>query len=164
MAALDKGLRERTQFELVNIQERVGITFIMVTHDQEEAMTMSSRIGVMEEGRIRQIGAPHDVYRFRFTICRGDHWEQLIFLKALLSKMSLTMSYSLILKQRDANFMLPILQLFLWGPSCRCRSRLEKVMIWQEFNLPVIVICQRDGQRDCLSGGYIDLLCRTSVG
>jgi putrescine transport system ATP-binding protein len=64
LAALDKGLRERTQFELVNIQERVGITFIMVTHDQEEAMTMSSRMGVMEEGRIRQIGAPHDVYEF----------------------------------------------------------------------------------------------------
>jgi len=64
LAALDKGLRERTQFELVNIQERVGITFIMVTHDQEEAMTMSSRIGVMEEGRIRQVGAPHDVYEF----------------------------------------------------------------------------------------------------
>lgn len=64
LAALDKGLRERTQFELVNIQERVGITFIMVTHDQEEAMTMSSRIGVMEEGRIRQVGSPHDVYEF----------------------------------------------------------------------------------------------------
>lgn len=64
LAALDKRLREQTQFELVNIQERVGITFIMVTHDQEEAMTMSSRIGVMEEGRIRQIGAPHDIYEF----------------------------------------------------------------------------------------------------
>lgn len=64
LGALDKKLREQTQFELVNIQERVGITFVMVTHDQEEAMTMSSRIGVMEEGRIRQIGAPHDVYEF----------------------------------------------------------------------------------------------------
>ena len=64
LAALDKKLREQTQFELVNIQERVGITFVMVTHDQEEAMTMSTRIGVMEEGRIRQIGAPHDVYEF----------------------------------------------------------------------------------------------------
>ncbi|MBM3468857.1 MAG: polyamine ABC transporter ATP-binding protein [Alphaproteobacteria bacterium] len=64
LAALDKRLREQTQFELVNIQERVGITFIMVTHDQEEAMTMASRIGVMEEGRIRQVGAPHDVYEF----------------------------------------------------------------------------------------------------
>lgn len=64
MAALDKKLREQTQFELVNIQERVGITFILVTHDQEEAMTMSTRIGVMEDGRIRQIGVPHDIYEF----------------------------------------------------------------------------------------------------
>lgn len=64
LAALDKRLREQTQFELVNIQERVGVTFIMVTHDQEEAMTMASRIAVMEEGQIRQIGVPHDVYEF----------------------------------------------------------------------------------------------------
>lgn len=64
LGALDKKLREKTQFELVNIQERVGITFIMVTHDQEEAMTMSSRIGIMDEGQIRQIGKPHDIYEF----------------------------------------------------------------------------------------------------
>lgn len=64
MAALDKNLREQTQFELVNIQEKVGITFIMVTHDQEEAMTMSTRMAIMESGRIRQIGVPHDVYEF----------------------------------------------------------------------------------------------------
>ncbi|AIK96891.1 ABC transporter ATP-binding protein [Candidatus Odyssella acanthamoebae] len=64
LGALDKRLREQTQFELVNIQERVGITFVMVTHDQEEAMTMSTRLGIMEEGRIRQIGAPHDIYEF----------------------------------------------------------------------------------------------------
>lgn len=64
LGALDKKLREQTQFELVNIQEKVGITFVMVTHDQEEAMTMSTRIGVMEEGRIRQIGLPHEVYEY----------------------------------------------------------------------------------------------------
>ncbi|MDR2666905.1 MAG: ABC transporter ATP-binding protein [Holosporales bacterium] len=64
LAALDKTLREQTQFELVNIQEKVGITFILVTHDQEEAMTMSTRIAVMDEGKIRQIGAPHDIYEF----------------------------------------------------------------------------------------------------
>lgn len=64
MAALDKRLREQTQFELVNIQEKVGITFIVVTHDQEEAMTMSTRMAIMKEGRIRQIGVPHDVYEF----------------------------------------------------------------------------------------------------
>lgn len=64
LTALDKRLREQTQFELVNIQEKVGITFILVTHDQEEAMTMSTRMAIMEEGRIRQVGAPHDVYEF----------------------------------------------------------------------------------------------------
>lgn len=64
MAALDKKLREQTQFELVNIQEKVGITFVVVTHDQEEAMTMSTRMAIMEEGRIRQIGVPHDIYEF----------------------------------------------------------------------------------------------------
>ncbi len=64
LTALDKRLREQTQFELVNIQEKVGITFILVTHDQEEAMTMSTRMAVMESGRIRQVGEPHDVYEF----------------------------------------------------------------------------------------------------
>jgi putrescine transport system ATP-binding protein len=62
LSALDKKLRESTQFELVSIQEKLGITFIMVTHDQEEAMTMSSRIAVMSEGRIVQIGTPSEIY------------------------------------------------------------------------------------------------------
>lgn len=64
LAALDKRLREQTQFELVNIQEKIGITFILVTHDQEEAMTMSTRMAIMEEGKIRQVGMPHNVYEF----------------------------------------------------------------------------------------------------
>lgn len=64
LAALDKKLRERTQLELVNIQEEVGVTFIMVSHDQEEAMTMSTRIGLMNEGRILQIGGPTEIYEY----------------------------------------------------------------------------------------------------
>ncbi|MDR1391300.1 MAG: polyamine ABC transporter ATP-binding protein [Holosporales bacterium] len=64
LAALDKRLREQTQFELVNIQEKVGITSILVTHDQEEAMTMSTRIAIIDEGKIRQVGVPHDIYEF----------------------------------------------------------------------------------------------------
>lgn len=64
LAALDKRLREQTQFELVNIQEKVGITFILVTHDQEEAMTMSSRLGIMDHGRLRQIGTPNEIYEY----------------------------------------------------------------------------------------------------
>ena len=55
LGALDKKLREETQFELVNIQERLNATFIVVTHDQEEAMTMSTRIALMHAGRIEQL-------------------------------------------------------------------------------------------------------------
>ena len=64
LGALDKKLREETQFELINIQERLGITFIVVTHDQEEAMTLSTRIGVMNDGRIAQVGEPHEIYEY----------------------------------------------------------------------------------------------------
>ncbi len=67
LGALDKRLREHTQFELVNIQERVGTTFIMVTHDQEEAMTMSSRIAVMDTGRIVQVSTPAMLYEYPAT-------------------------------------------------------------------------------------------------
>ncbi len=62
LGALDKKLREETQFELVRIQETLGTTFIVVTHDQEEAMTIATRIGVMREGRIVQIGEPREIY------------------------------------------------------------------------------------------------------
>lgn len=72
LAALDKKLREKTQFELVNIQESLGVTFVMVTHDQEEAMTMSTRISVMEEGRIRQVGTPTEVYEFPNSVFVAD--------------------------------------------------------------------------------------------
>jgi putrescine transport system ATP-binding protein len=62
LAALDKKLREETQFELIRIQETLGVTFIVVTHDQDEAMTLATRIGVMTEGRIRQVGEPREIY------------------------------------------------------------------------------------------------------
>ena len=62
LGALDKKLREHTQFEIMNIQERTGITFVVVTHDQEEAMTLADRIAVMDHGFIRQVGAPTTVY------------------------------------------------------------------------------------------------------
>jgi putrescine transport system ATP-binding protein len=67
LGALDKKLREETQFELINIQESLGVTFIVVTHDQEEAMTLSTRIGVMDIGTIAQVGEPQEVYEFPQT-------------------------------------------------------------------------------------------------
>jgi putrescine transport system ATP-binding protein len=64
LGALDRKLREHTQFELVNIQEQLGVTFVVVTHDQEEAMTLASRIGVMNHGEIVQVGTPSDIYEY----------------------------------------------------------------------------------------------------
>jgi putrescine transport system ATP-binding protein len=70
LAALDKKLREQTQYELMNIQYKVGITFIVVTHDQEEAMALSTRIAVMDRGQVYQVGQPAEIYEYpncRFT-------------------------------------------------------------------------------------------------
>jgi putrescine transport system ATP-binding protein len=62
LAALDKKLREETQFELMDIQHTLGMTFVVVTHDQEEAMTMADRIAVMDHGRIVQVATPGEIY------------------------------------------------------------------------------------------------------
>jgi putrescine transport system ATP-binding protein len=67
LAALDKKLREQTQFELINIQDKIGVTFIVVTHDQEEAMTLATRIAVMDRGVIKQTGTPTEIYEFPKT-------------------------------------------------------------------------------------------------
>ena len=64
LGALDKKLREQTQFELMGIQYRTGVTFVVVTHDQEEAMTLSSRIAVMDKGQVVQVGTPQDIYEY----------------------------------------------------------------------------------------------------
>ena len=64
LSALDKKLREQTQFELMDLQCKVGITFIVVTHDQDEAMALASRIAVMDRGRVAQVGTPAEIYEF----------------------------------------------------------------------------------------------------
>lgn len=63
LAALDKKLREHAQLELVALRERVGITFIMVTHDQEEAMSIASHIALLRDGAVIQVGTPRDLYQ-----------------------------------------------------------------------------------------------------
>jgi putrescine transport system ATP-binding protein len=64
LSALDKKLREKTQFELMDLQYQLGITFIVVTHDQDEAMALATRIAVMERGKVLQVGTPSQIYEF----------------------------------------------------------------------------------------------------
>ncbi|MGB5447113.1 MAG: polyamine ABC transporter ATP-binding protein [Psychromonas sp.] len=64
LGALDKKLREETQFQLIDLQEKLGVTFVVVTHDQEEAMTLATRIGVMGNGVLAQVGEPKDIYEY----------------------------------------------------------------------------------------------------
>jgi putrescine transport system ATP-binding protein len=69
LAALDKKLRNDTQLELMNLREQLGLTFVIVTHDQQEAMTMAGRIGVMNQGRLMQVGSAAEIYE-----CPNSRW------------------------------------------------------------------------------------------
>lgn len=72
LGALDKKLRQETQFELMDIQEKTGTTFVIVTHDQEEAMTVASRVAVMDEGRLIQVSTPADLYEWPNSVYVAD--------------------------------------------------------------------------------------------
>jgi len=88
LAALDKKLREETQFELMNIQDQTNVTFIVVTHDQEEAMTLSTRIAVMNEGIVQQVGRPTEVYEFPRTRYVADFLGSINLLESVVADFS----------------------------------------------------------------------------
>jgi putrescine transport system ATP-binding protein len=86
LAALDKKLREETQFELMALQERLGTTFLVVTHDQEEAMTMADRIAVMDQGRVVQVAPPEEVYERPSTRYVADFIGDVNLIEARVGK------------------------------------------------------------------------------
>ena len=88
LAALDKKLREDTQFELVDIQEKLGTTFIVVTHDQEEAMTLAGRIGIMDRGQLVQVGAPRAVYESPANVFVADFLGMISFIEGRVTKLT----------------------------------------------------------------------------
>lgn len=85
LAALDKKLREHTQFELMGLQYELGITFVVVTHDQEEAMTLSTRIAVMNQGRLAQVGTPGEVYEYPNSRFVADFVGNINFFEAAVT-------------------------------------------------------------------------------
>lgn len=86
LAALDKKLREETQFELMNIQDELGTSFMVVTHDQEEAMVLANRIGVMRAGKLEQVAAPRQLYEAPQNRYVADFLGTISFLDATVLK------------------------------------------------------------------------------
>ena len=86
LAALDKKLREETQFELMNIQDELGTSFMVVTHDQEEAMVLANRIGVMRAGKLEQVAAPRHLYEAPQNRYVADFLGTISFLEATITK------------------------------------------------------------------------------
>ncbi len=88
LGALDRKLREETQFELTNIQERLGLTFVIVTHDQEEAMTVADRIAVMDHGEIVQVATPAEIYEAPATRYIADFIGDINLFHAIVHDLS----------------------------------------------------------------------------
>ncbi|MFO7661668.1 MAG: ABC transporter ATP-binding protein [Chloroflexota bacterium] len=99
LGALDLKLRRAMQMELKHIQSEVGITFIYVTHDQEEAMTMSNRIGIMNEGVLQQVGSPHEVYEKPVNRFVADFIGETNFLPAVVARLETEEDYPMVALQ-----------------------------------------------------------------
>ncbi len=99
LGALDLKLRRAMQIELKHIQSEVGITFIYVTHDQEEAMTMSDRIGIMSDGVLQQVGSPHEVYEKPVNRFVADFIGETNFLPATVTRLETEEDYPMVALQ-----------------------------------------------------------------
>jgi putrescine transport system ATP-binding protein len=131
LAALDKKLREQTQFELMNLQDQLGITFVVVTHDQEEAMTLATRIAVMEAGKFVQIGTPSEVYEFPANRFVANFFGQInLFDATVLSSAEQLLTVRL--NDSDTEIRIRHAQRLSPGTSCVIGVRPEKLLISTE--------------------------------
>lgn len=147
LAALDKKLRERTQFELMNIQDELGITFVVVTHDQEEAMALSTRMAVMDKGQFRQVGSPKEVYEFPANRFVADFIGTINTFEAVVTEV---FDDYINVYSEDAGAVLKVLgkQLVDVGQPVELAVRPEKIFLSKE---------QPDDDENCISGVVDDL-------
>lgn len=127
LGALDKKLRQDTQFELMDIQEKTGTTFVIVTHDQEEAMTVSSRVAVMDEGQIIQVATPAQIYEAPNSVYVADFIGDVNIIDGAATPMG--DSYSIAWAEGQAPFIAKTQNSFTAGQKCHLAIRPEKVAI-----------------------------------
>ncbi len=130
LGALDKKLRQDTQFELMDIQEKTGTTFVIVTHDQEEAMTVSSRVAVMDEGRIVQVATPAQIYEAPNCVYVADFIGEVNIIDGVANRDQ--DGYRITWAEGQAPFVAKTSATFAEGQKCHLAIRPEKVAISAE--------------------------------
>lgn len=134
LGALDMKLRKDMQLELRSFQQRLGITFIYVTHDQEEALTMSDRIVIMKDGEVQQIGRPRDIYNLPQNRFVADFIGETTFLPCVFSRFDSTRDVAEVKAFGQAVFVkcAPTKPDFQPGSSCTLSIRPEKIRLTAE--------------------------------
>lgn len=148
LGALDKNLRTQTQFELMNIQEETGITFVIVTHDQEEAMTVSSRIAVMDHGLIVQVSTPSELYEAPRSRYVADFIGEVNILEGRASERE---GDHLLVQSPEAGCVIQT------GPLA---GEIGERSVWIALRPEKIVISKEppaDGSRNCMAGEVWDI-------
>jgi putrescine transport system ATP-binding protein len=131
LGALDAKLRQATQFELMDIQEKTGTTFVIVTHDQEEAMTVASRVAVMDEGRIIQVATPEIIYEVPNSVYVADFIGEVNILKGT-AKAAGPDIYDVLWAEGQAPVRAASARPFSEGQDCHLAVRPEKISISAE--------------------------------
>ena len=131
LGALDKKLRQDTQFELMDIQESTGTTFVIVTHDQEEAMTVASRIAVMDEGRLMQVATPDQIYEAPASVYVADFIGDVNILQGRIDQAA-DGAYQMGWAEDQPTLRVETPARFAKGDACHLAIRPEKVQISAE--------------------------------
>ncbi|QJF52998.1 ABC transporter ATP-binding protein [Roseobacter ponti] len=131
LGALDAKLRQATQFELMDIQEKTGTTFVIVTHDQEEAMTVASRVAVMDEGRVIQVATPEHIYEMPNSVYVADFIGDVNIIEGTAKPVG-SERYEISWADNKAPLIAASERPFSEGQNCHLAVRPEKIAISAE--------------------------------
>src|SRR6056297_692239 len=146
LGALDAKLRQDTQFELMDIQEKTGTTFVIVTHDQEEAMTVASRVAVMDEGRIMQADTPANIYEIPNSVYVADFIGDVTIIEGTATRNGA--GYDIAFAEGQPKLYCKTDMQLANGQSCHVAIRPEKVSITAE---------KPENRRNMLAGKVLDI-------